>query len=1318
MKYFFVFATILISFFTKGQISPSLTVPRGHKDIVRNCFFTPNDKYLVSIDDDHVLCIWDGDDGRQLFTLRDSAASFNKIEINNAGSFIAALTDSGQLYIIDFIQLKVKARFNNINVFSMNKTDGSVFFITTGGQLNKCSAPTFSAVKTRYNKSLDPAKIFALSSSEIAVDDKKKGILVINNNTGTFWTVGSTGLQSLNLLDYHPAGYLLCSNQSTTSASIISISIKSRSTNGTIRIPGKIRTLECAFTTNPQQVVVIKLEDADDLEGSILFEAPALYSLKTGKELMKLGSEFVSTIRELDLNFSGRSIVAEYKPDYSYQVYFLYDFLRNTRLQVSGKPATDEIKSKFACANNSNKIAAFNKDLLLPVIYRDGIISVDKPGGIKKYNDLSINISKNPYNTNSTHLSFLFSNEVAINDSIKLVTTDTADINSNLYTGIIYRRTKNSVSDSFRFLYHQLIRPYFNSENLFWAADSTFYVLDLSNLILSDSTIFKGMKIENLLKAGNDILIERRFTGGGNGYKYNISQKKITDTAIFFPYSLLLPYKENNYSRYLEGYPMSSAEFNDYDYTNGIVWKYPFNTDRVDTVAVYDSAFEIISYQAVKPEPYLRYESLDMTNDRYSSLSDEIEKLPVLQVRYWDDSCYIIMTRQNKLLVYSLKKDSVIKKIDCPTSSVYWTLRSSMFIQEHNKYLIVSLKEQNTCYIVDVVGGKIIAHLNGYYNPLIGQPADLLVLEDAAFGNYYVYSNKNYRYVSSITPFSKTDYVVTTKNGLFDGTEKAIENLYLLINDAEDKNKPWKTIDLTQLKAKYYIPGLWDKLIAGDSTDLPDVESIKGISLAPEIIADTAYSFTKPYQITLLDKGGGIGAVRIVVNGKEIIADARNGKAITSKKAILAVDLHPYRKYFGIDNNTIQVFSSNLDSSLTSRGLVVSTGKSGKQANPKLFVVSIGTSNYKGDEMDLQYSSKDANDIAVALNAGAQKLFSADSTVIYSLTSNATDSNYLPSKNNIERVFFEISKKAAAKDIIILYLSGHGINASGDFYYLTKDAYTTNTSTYTFKEVLKAVAISSNEFTEYLKKVAAKKQVFIIDACASGKMVENLVAHRDIPFSTLKALDRLKDRTGTHIITGCAADAVSYEASRFRQGLLTYSLLEGMKGASLRDNKFLDIAQWFQYARDRVPQLATGLGGIQTPQVYSPTGNESFDVAELNDDEKKLIPLTQSKSVFIKSSFQEEEKFVDILSIGRMIDNFLYETSSANTKADFVFFPVNEFPNSYQVIGRYKINNGQIIGTIKIIHTSNQEIASSFSVTANDAKVLSQMVLEKIKELK
>lgn len=53
---------------------------------------------------------------------------------------------------------------------------------------------------------------------------------------------------------------------------------------------------------------------------------------------------------------------------------------------------------------------------------------------------------------------------------------------------------------------------------------------------------------------------------------------------------------------------------------------------------------------------------------------------------------------------------------------------------------------------------------------------------------------------------------------------------------------------------------------------------------------------------------------------------------------------------------------------------------------------------------------------------------------------------------------------------------------------------------------------------------------------------------------------------------GSAAAAVSYEASQYGRGLLTYSLLQGMRGAALRDDAFVDVQRLFQYAADQVPQ--------------------------------------------------------------------------------------------------------------------------------------------------
>jgi len=1316
MKKFFLPALIFFSLCAAGQISPKLTVPRGHKDIVRNCYFTPNDKYLVSIDDDHVLAIWDGDDGRQIFVIRDSLASFNKVEVSNSTSVIAASTDSGYLYIIDFRQLKIISRHENVTHFSLNKPDGTVFFSLNKG-VYRFIPSSGKIQKIPQNDQLNPIDLVSISATSVALEDKSNGVLIMNAVTGTLQPVAGSLSPYLDLYDYHPGtGSLLCSMNNPAGSIFLNINVKSMAITGRIPLKKNVYSLDATYVFDGASIMVSHMNVPDE-EGNFTLEPPSLYSFKTGKALTTLGSEYIPQLSEINLNSSRKAVVIPKIIDFTELIFMKYDLGNNTGSFVMQRPMDEKYRFAFACANTSAKIAVFNKDQLLPTIYTNGRINDNNTGGIRKYNNLKIDMPQLSTKAKISDFKFLLSHETAISDSIIFSAAEMPDETTNLYNGTVYRLRGKSFADSLTFHFSQLAHPYFNTKYLYWTRDSVFYCLDLNTLAITDSMRFSdGIKPSKLRQIRDNLMISLPYDSKKPGYGfyvYSPSLKKIIDTTVaWHDYSILWPYDEPYYSHRTEG-QISSMYVRDYDLINNIITEYPYFYNRVDSVARYDSTGENIILEAIQLVPYLKFIKKDEQEDLITDISSRIGDLPVQQVRYWKEGRYVILTKMNKLFIYSLPKDSIEQEIKCPSGST-----SQLFISPDSSYLIVSSKTRNDAYFINMKSGDI-SHMTGYFNPEIRQPDSLLVLQDAAFGNFYIYNNSTFRYISSITLFSKKDYVINTQNGLFDGTEEAVENLYFLINDLTDKTKPWKTIDLKQLKAKYYIPGLWDKLISGDSTDLPDVESIKNISLAPEIIADTSYSFTKPYKITLLDKGGGIGAVRIVINGKEVIADARNNKFVTGKKITLAVDLGVYKRYFTDGNNTIQVYSSNADSSLSSRGIIVNSSKqSGKMANPRLFIVSIGTSNYKGTDLDLQYSSKDAKDIAEALKTGGMKLFSADSILTYMLTSNAADTALLPSKQNIERVFREISRKITSKDIIVLYVSGHGINASGDFYYLTKEAYSTNSSAYIFKEMLQSVGISSNEFTEYLKKMPARKQLFIIDACASGKIVENLIAHRDVPYSTLKALDRMKDRTGIHIITGCAADAVSYEASRFGQGLLTYSLLEGMKGASLRENKFLDVSLWFQYARERVPQLAAGLGGIQTPQVYSPTGNESFDIAELDETEKKQVPLAPEKPVYIKSIFQEEDQFVDKLSVGRTLDNYLQESSSQNKNTTFMYFPVDEFPNAYQVFGRYKMIAGQIHANIKIIKTDTYEAVSSFTLTVDDAKLLSAGILEKIKELK
>ena len=295
---------------------------------------------------------------------------------------------------------------------------------------------------------------------------------------------------------------------------------------------------------------------------------------------------------------------------------------------------------------------------------------------------------------------------------------------------------------------------------------------------------------------------------------------------------------------------------------------------------------------------------------------------------------------------------------------------------------------------------------------------------------------------------------------------------------------------------------------------------------------------------------------------------------------------------------------------------------------------------------------------------------------------------------------------------MVVYLSGHGINLGGtdeDFYYLTQDAYTANANAYNDPAIKQQATLSSQELVEMFKKVPALKQVLMIDACASGKVVDNLIAKRDIESGTLRALDRMKDRTGLHIITGCTADAVSYEASRYGQGVLTYSLLEGMRGLALREDKFIDVNQLFQFAQERVPILASGIGGIQTPQVFSPNGSQSFDLGELTTDEKKQITLAKARPFFIRSTFIDEQKFRDVLGLGKKMDEMLNEVSVRGESSPLLFVDVSEYPDACQISGQYKQIEGKYSMKLNIICEGKESLHTA--VAKDEKELLDKIML-------
>ena len=237
----------------------------------------------------------------------------------------------------------------------------------------------------------------------------------------------------------------------------------------------------------------------------------------------------------------------------------------------------------------------------------------------------------------------------------------------------------------------------------------------------------------------------------------------------------------------------------------------------------------------------------------------------------------------------------------------------------------------------------------------------------------------------------------------------------------------------------------------------------------------------------------------------------------------------------------------------------------------------MGTSTFSGPDLpDLMFPAKDAESFATGIRLGAERLYGKDKVWIRVLTTNfkAGDPKIgggLPTKQNIRAAFDEVHKMARPEDTLVVYLSGHGAMSSTDrdlYYYLTMDARTFDIER---DPALNNVStVSSQELLEWLRepvKTMPLKQVVILDTCAAGGASNDLVKlaeRRDISPDQRRAIELLKDATGTFILMGSAADSVSYEASRYGEGLLTYALLQGMRGESLDDDSRLGVNRWFR----------------------------------------------------------------------------------------------------------------------------------------------------------
>ena len=633
------------------------------------------------------------------------------------------------------------------------------------------------------------------------------------------------------------------------------------------------------------------------------------------------------------------------------------------------------------------------------------------------------------------------------------------------------------------------------------------------------------------------------------------------------------------------------------------------------------------------------------------------------------------------------------------------------------RYLATSgLPGDNKVRLLEMETGRELSRFEGHYadiNSMAFMADGQSLITGSKDSTFRIWNLATGKEKCRLISFHNSSWAVIDSEGRFDSSNGGnIEGLHWVVGN--------ESISVNQLKNRYYEPGLMASTIKGAT--LRQVDNLKYVKLFPQTNYEAPTANSTQLHLTLTNRGGGIGKVRVLVNGKEIVADARpNNFNPNAPQAELRVDLSAAPLQTGAPNR-IEVVAWNVEDYLSSRVvtrewnadvLLASRGVKSLNAGaatattkaPELYAIVGGVSQYASDSLNLRYAAKDAEDMAQALQLGAQRLFGTDKVHLTLLSSTGHPGTIAATKENFKKAF-AFARRAKSEDVLVIYLAGHGIamRLTGDddlYCYLTQEARRIELSDPAVRE---ASSITSEEMVDWIKQIPALKQVMVLDTCAAGAALGKLTESRNLSGEQIRAIDRLKDRTGFHVLMGAAADKVSYEATQYSQGLLTYALLEGMKGAALRSDDIVDDVKLFQYAANRVPELARAikLGGIQEPRIAAPKGAEGFYIGQMKLADKTAISLAKSRPLILRPNFIDPQERFDTLELTTLVRQKLdlasYAASRGQTEtAGVVYVDADELPTAYLPVGTYRIEGNEV--TITVDLRQDKKRIASFEVS-------------------
>jgi uncharacterized caspase-like protein len=172
-----------------------------------------------------------------------------------------------------------------------------------------------------------------------------------------------------------------------------------------------------------------------------------------------------------------------------------------------------------------------------------------------------------------------------------------------------------------------------------------------------------------------------------------------------------------------------------------------------------------------------------------------------------------------------------------------------------------------------------------------------------------------------------------------------------------------------------------------------------------------------------------------------------------------------------------------------------------------------------------------------------------------------------------------IDKEATSRDVVILFIAGHGVNDDkGNYYFLSHEANT---------DRLRRTALKWTEIQDTINGLPSKV-ILLADTCHSGNIAGG--TRRSIT-SAVKSI--ISSGSGSIIMTATTGSGYSYEQKEWGHGAFTKALLEGIAQtkADYDHDDSISIKEIDLFITTRVKELTHGK---QKPTTITPRSIPDF----------------------------------------------------------------------------------------------------------------------------